>query len=59
MKKRYFNYLIITASFVLLILNLLNLDFDDLLNENYLGIISNILLIIAMYISLKDNSRKD
>lgn len=41
-------YFLIFASLILLVLNILELDFKNLKENKYSGIVSNILLIIAM-----------
>lgn len=53
MKKKNFIYFIIIAVFLLLIWNISALDFDNLNKGPYLGIGSNILIIIAMMFSLR------
>jgi len=58
-KKNIILYLVILASFILLILNINRLDFNDLSNGKYSGIISNILLIIAMTVVIQENRKKD
>ena len=57
-RKDFIFYLVIIASFILLILNISRLDFYDLSNGKYSGIISNILLIILMIYVIRKN-RKD
>ena len=52
-------YMVIIASIVLLILNISRLDFNNLSNGKYAGIISNILLIIAMSFVISGNRKKN
>lgn len=54
MNKLKLAYSLLIASCILLIINLYRLDFDNLLKENYYGIISNILLMIGMIINIRD-----
>ena len=42
------------AGLILLIINILDLDFNNLKNGPYSGIVSNVLLILAMIISVRD-----
>jgi len=58
-KKDIVLYLVILASVILLILNINRLDFNDLSNGKYSGIISNILLIIAMSFVIRENRKKN
>ena len=54
MKKINFAYLILIVGLILLILNIVNLDFESLKKGPLLGIISNILLIIFMIVNIRD-----
>lgn len=54
MNKLNLAYFLLAGSTLLLIINIYNLDFNDLKNGNYFGIISNILLILGMIINIKD-----
>lgn len=54
MYKLKLAYFLLAGSTLLLIINIYNLDFNDLKNGNYFGIISNILLILGMIINIKD-----
>ncbi len=58
-KKNIIFYLLIIASLILLILNINKLDFNDLSNGKYSGIISNILLIFANIVFIQQNRKKD
>ena len=40
-------------------INISQLDFENLANEKYFGIISNLLLITAMIISIRYSARKN
>ncbi len=44
MKKTIIPYIIVVVSCILLLLNIYNLDFDNLDQSSFYGIISNILL---------------
>lgn len=46
MKKTIIPYIIVVVSCILLLLNIYNLDFDNLGQSSFYGIISNILLMI-------------
>lgn len=54
MSKLKLAYFLLAGSTILLIINIYNLDFNDLKNGNYFGIISNILLILGMILNIKD-----
>lgn len=54
MYKLKLAYFLLAGSTLMLIINIYNLDFNDLKNGNYFGIISNILLILGMIINIKD-----
>jgi len=54
MKKITGAYIVLILSFVLLIWNVYQLDFDNLKNGPYSGIFSNVLLMLAMIISIRD-----
>jgi hypothetical protein len=54
MSKLKLAYFLLAGSTLMLIINIYNLDFNDLKNGNYFGIISNILLILGMIINIKD-----
>ena len=59
MKRIHFIYLIIIASIILMIFNILELDFDNLKKGPFAGIVSNILLIIAMFLNIKEMKKKE
>ncbi len=52
-------YIIIFAGIILLVHNILKMDFNNLQNGPFSGIVSNILLILAMIISLRDLKKKE
>lgn len=54
MTKKTGAYIVMIAGVILLILNISDLDFSNLKKGPFSGIISNILLILAMVISIKD-----
>ena len=51
-------YFLIFASLILLVLNISELDFENLKKNKYSGIASNILLIIAMILTIY-NAKKN
>ncbi len=52
-------YIVIIAGLILLVWNISELDFDNLKKGPFSGIVSNILLIAAMAVSLRDLKKKD
>ena len=59
MTKKYFIYFIIIASIVLMIYNISELDFDNVEKGPFAGIVSNILLILAMLVTMRDIKKKE
>ena len=59
MKKFYFIYFIIFASIVLMIYNISELDFDNIQKGPFAGIVSNVLLILAMLFTIRDIKKKE
>ena len=59
MKKNYIIYFLIFISIVLMIYNILELDFYNLKKGPFAGIVSNILLILAMLITIRDIKKKE
>lgn len=59
MTKKYFIYFIIIASIVLMIYNISELDFDNLKKGPFTGIVSNILIILAMLLTMRDIKKKE
>jgi hypothetical protein len=59
MKKFYFIYFIIFASIVLMIYNISELDFDNLEKGPFAGIVSNVLLILAMLFTIRNIKKKE
>lgn len=47
-------YFLLAASLILLALTIYRLDFNNLQSGNYFGIISNILLMFAMILRIRD-----
>jgi glucan phosphoethanolaminetransferase (alkaline phosphatase superfamily) len=54
MNKLKLAYLLLFLSIILLVINIYNLDFNNLQNGNYWGIISNLLLMVGMFINIKE-----
>ena len=54
MKNIKIAYFLLVASLILLIINIYNLDLDNFRNENYWGILSNLLLMFGMIINIRD-----
>jgi hypothetical protein len=60
MNKLKLAYFLLIASAILLVINIYNLDFQNLRNGNYWGIVSNLLLMIGMIINIRDlKNRKE
>lgn len=61
MNKLKLAYFLLILFSILLILNIYNLDFKNLQNGNYWGIISNLLLILVLIKNIRDlnNLKKD
>lgn len=61
MNKLKLAYFLLILCSILLILNIYNLDFKNLQNGNYWGVISNLLLILVMIKNIRDlnNLKKD
>lgn len=47
-------YLVLIGSIILLVVNIYRLDFYNLKNQNYWGIASNLFVIIAMLLNIKN-----
>jgi len=56
--KKKLPYILIIASVILLILDISRLNFKNLKDGTYAGIISSILLIIAMILVIIDNKKR-
>ena len=54
MNKLKLAYLVLVASVILLVINVYNLDFENLSSGNYWGIISNLLLMVAMILNINE-----
>jgi hypothetical protein len=59
MNKLKLAYLLLIVSIILLAINIYNLDFKNLQNGNYWGIVSNLLLMIGMIINIRDLNNRD
>ena len=59
MKKNYLIYFTIIASIVLMIYNISELDFDNLEKGPFAGIVSNVLLILAMLFTIRGVKKKE
>ena len=59
MKRIHLIYLVLIASIILMIFNIAELDFDNLKKGPFAGIVSNILLIVAMLLSIRDIKKKE
>jgi hypothetical protein len=59
MNKLKLAYLLLIASAILLVINIYGLDFKNLQNGNYSGIISNLLLMFGMIINIKDLKKRE
>ena len=58
MTKKTGAYVVMIAGMILLIINISELDFINLKNGPFSGIVSNVLLILAMIISVRDLNKK-
>ena len=52
-------YMVMMAGMILLIINISELDFSNFKNRPLAGIVSNILLILAMIICVRDLNQKE
>jgi hypothetical protein len=52
-------YIVLILSLFLLIWNVYQLDFDNLKNGPYSGIVSNVFLMLAMIISIRDLNKSN
>ena len=59
MKNFYFIYFIIIVSIVLMIYNISELDFLNLKKGPFAGIVSNVLIILAMLVTIRDVKKKE
>lgn len=59
MTKKTGAYIVMIVGLILLIINISELDFSNLKNGPFSGIVSNVLLILAMIISLRDLNKKE
>ena len=58
MTKKTGAYIVMIAGLILMILNIADLDFGDLKAGPFTGLVSNILLIVAMIISIRHMNKK-
>jgi hypothetical protein len=58
MTKKTGAYIILFLGFILLIWNISGLDFDNLEKGPFSGIVSNLLLMLAMIVSIRDLNKK-
>lgn len=59
MNKLKLAYFLLIASSILLIINILNFDFNNLQNGNYWGIVSNLLLMFGMIVNIRDLKNRE
>ncbi|WP_445720392.1 hypothetical protein [Flavobacterium sp.] len=59
MNKLKFAYFLLIASTILLFINIYNLDFKNLQNGNYWGIVSNLLLMFGMIVNIRDLKKRE
>ncbi len=59
MKNKKLIYLVIIIGFALLILNISELDFENIKKGPFAGIISDIFLILAMIVTLRDLNKNE
>ena len=52
-------YIVMIAGILLLFFNVFQLDFSNLFKGPFSGIVSNILLIVAMMVSIKDINKEN
>ena len=53
MKSNNLRVCLLIVGVILVAINISQLDFDNLMNERYYGILSNLLLIAAMVVSIR------
>lgn len=59
MTKKTGAYIVMIAGLILLIINICELDFSNLKNGPFSGGFSNVLLILAMIVSIRDLNKKE
>lgn len=59
MNNKTYIYIILVLNFLLLCFNITELDFNTFEKGVFLGIISNVLLILSMLISLRNLNKKN
>lgn len=58
MTKKTGAYIVMIVGLILLIINISELDFSNLKNGPLFGIVSNVLLILAMLLSVRELNKK-
>lgn len=51
-------YFVIVASLILLVFNLYDFNFDNIKENHYAGIASNLLLILAMIVTIRELNKR-
>ena len=59
MKKFCFIYFVVFVSIVLMIYNISDLDFNNIKKGPFAGIVSNVLLILAMLVTIRDIKKEN
>ena len=59
MKKFCFIYFVVFVSIVLMIYNISELDFNNIKKGPFAGIVSNVLLILAMLVTIRDIKKEN
>jgi hypothetical protein len=59
MKRIHLIYFVLIASVVLMIFNIAELDFENLKKGPFARIVSNVLLILAMLVTIRDIKKKE
>ena len=59
MNRQIFKYILLTGGTILLGIQITEMDFNNLPDEKYLGILSNLLLIVAMIISIRHTKKQE
>ena len=59
MTRKTVAYIVMMAGMILLIINISELDFSNFINRPLAGIVSNVLLILAMIICVRDLNKKE
>jgi len=59
MNRKNIAYFLILTSLILLVLNVTELNFENLKENRYSSIASNLLLILAMILTIKNTNKKE